>query len=235
MITRYYKKRKAPSSAAAPAAKRRYVARVGKQMSWLVSFGAIAPPIMKTKLQYCDQNYLDVPASTESTDEFIFALNGVFDPNVSGAGTQPRGFDQWHALYTKHLVTACLVEFMPSSNTTARMVAGFYPSSIVTEASGSPDAIARADKMMVLAGSTGGLAAVKLTRYYPMDKLFGQRITTESDEHCGSATANAASLQYLHLFGAHGSVTDATNIAIDYTVKLVYYVTFFNPIRLAES
>lgn len=56
---------------------------------------------------------------------WIFSPSSLRDPDVSGVGTQPRGFDQLMALYDNYMVDEVLIEVMFSSSGSVRpMVVG---------------------------------------------------------------------------------------------------------------
>jgi len=40
----------------------------------------------------------------------VYSLNGLFDPDISGVGDQPTGFDEYMALYSKYTVLATKVK-----------------------------------------------------------------------------------------------------------------------------
>lgn len=70
------------------------------------------PQSMKTKLRYTERIEF-TPAST-SVQQFQFGGNRIYDPNISGTGHQPRGFDQFMDVYQKFTVigSKCTVQFM---------------------------------------------------------------------------------------------------------------------------
>lgn len=57
-------------------------------------------------------------------DDFIFSANGVYDPNISGGGHQPRGFDQVMALYDHATVigSKMTATFINTSSSTTAVV-----------------------------------------------------------------------------------------------------------------
>lgn len=69
---------------------------------------APVPPTLGTKLKYTDffslSSTVGVPAS------YVFSANGLFDPNITGTGHQPRGFDQFMSLYDVATVVGCKVQ-----------------------------------------------------------------------------------------------------------------------------
>lgn len=43
------------------------------------------------------------------TDVHVFSANGMFDPDISGTGHQPRGFDQYMPLFDHYVVTSAVM------------------------------------------------------------------------------------------------------------------------------
>lgn len=59
-------------------------------------------PRLRTWLKYCEA--LNVTTSVPGYAVYSFNLNGLFDPNQTGTGHQPRGYDQLTALYQRYRV-----------------------------------------------------------------------------------------------------------------------------------
>lgn len=64
---------------------------------------ALAPPKSKVVLKYADFFTLDVGVAGVIAIR-NFRANGMYDPDATGAGHQPRGFDQWMAMYDHFVV-----------------------------------------------------------------------------------------------------------------------------------
>jgi len=80
----------------------------------------VMPDRMRVVLPYVEQFTLNATAA--STDNYIFRANSLYDPNYSGAGHQPLGYDQWTTFYTNWVVTQMNVKFTctpPGLSTTA--------------------------------------------------------------------------------------------------------------------
>lgn len=69
------------------------------------------PKSQKVELTYCEE--LTVPNRQASTTPFIFRLNSCYDPNYTGVGHQPRGFDQWMNIYNNYTVIGARVKVEP--------------------------------------------------------------------------------------------------------------------------
>ncbi len=61
---------------------------------------------MPFKLAYGDAFGLAAHASLTSYtgSEYVFRLNSLYDPDLTGTGHQPYGFDQFAALYSRYKV-----------------------------------------------------------------------------------------------------------------------------------
>lgn len=94
------------------------------------STGAIAKPVFATArattkqyLRYCE--YVTLNPGVGTTATYIFSANGMFDPNISGVGHQPRGYDQWMQLYSRYVVTKSKIIVQAANDSNASNTAIF--------------------------------------------------------------------------------------------------------------
>lgn len=97
-------------------AKRRYARRPRVQSRIL----SIIPERRMVSLPYVETVTIDPPAGL-TPQGYKFVCNGVFDPNNTGAGHQPMGFDQLTPLYNNFVVVGATIRatFTPSATTTS--------------------------------------------------------------------------------------------------------------------
>ena len=61
--------------------------------------GSLAPDCMRVKLRYKDELF---PTTTSgSVYSYVYRGNDIYDPDLTGTGHQPMGYDQWAALYSQ--------------------------------------------------------------------------------------------------------------------------------------
>lgn len=60
------------------------------------------------KLRYCESISIDPGAGVLGS--YTYSANGLYDPNISGTGHQPYGFDQLMALYNKYTVLGSKIQ-----------------------------------------------------------------------------------------------------------------------------
>ena len=83
--------------------------------------GALTPyPFPKTqvsKLRYVEEVYIDASSPTVATNGIAyntFRANGCHDPNMTGVGHQPRGWDQHKDLYNEYVVLGSKITIQPT-------------------------------------------------------------------------------------------------------------------------
>jgi len=82
---------------------------------------SLAPNKMLVNLRYSEQ-FAFVAGTAIATQ--VYSCNSLNDPNVTGAGHQPRGFDQWMALYDHYTViySNIVIKFMANTQSTSTSV-----------------------------------------------------------------------------------------------------------------
>lgn len=63
------------------------------------------PKVFKTKLRYSSSVQVN-PGIAHSNGTHVFSCNGIYDPDVTATGHQPRGFDQLMPLFDHYRVLA---------------------------------------------------------------------------------------------------------------------------------
>lgn len=107
------RKSNAPSSLAkrSRTATRKPVSR-SKIPRAIVSIGKQTfPNQLRNTIVYGEMQTISVTAFTN----YVWSANGLYDPNITGTGHQPRGFDELCSLYNHYAVTACRAKFWTAS------------------------------------------------------------------------------------------------------------------------
>lgn len=88
------------------------------------STGAINKPVFATARSATKQflrysEYITLNPGVGTTAYHTFSANGLYDPDISGVGHQPRGFDQWMQLYTRYVVTKAKITIQATNDNNA--------------------------------------------------------------------------------------------------------------------
>jgi hypothetical protein len=187
------------------------------------------PDVESIKLVYSD--YRVITAAVNQA-EYVYRLNSLFDPDFSGVGGQPDGFDFWKAYYTIYRVVAAKVEVQVVSNT---IDGNGLLAIAATDSSGS----------YLSAEEVAGLRKAKASTFtqqqkaslravWHMGELMGRNDESIlADNECAALmTANPTNTQYLHVAVESGN--SATQASMMW-VKITYYARFERAIATLDS
>lgn len=187
---------------------------------------------MLVKLKYSQAVDLTSGANPGS---HVFNMNSIFDPNFTGVGHQPLGYDEWSNFYAQYCVygaswnvrivgdgnAACLAGVLVKPNST--LLNNF---DTIRERPYSQDAICG------LQGSNKHIQCFK--GFMSTKRIFGLKtLTVADDQYIASFGANPSNSWYLHLYAQH--IDRSTAASSKAEVELTYYVKLFNRKNLLQS
>jgi len=191
------------------------------------------PRTTTRKLKYVESFSLDSGlASALAT--YAFSCNSLFDPNVSGTGHQPYGFDQLMNLYNHYEVLSSKIKItMADSNATNAMglicrvdANGNLNSSNLQLIMEQPDV-----KKVIFNPSEAHRTTLYNT--WNQRKYFGKRKAGD-DTLCGGAGSNPTD-QSFYIIGLASVDPNANSAALFITVEIDYVARFFEPLELVSS
>lgn len=189
----------------------------------------IASDICRTKLKYIQR--LAPTTAAGANYHQVFAANGCYDCDITGAGHQPMGFDQLTALYKQFRVFGSRIE-MKITDTSA--TAGASAIELATVPSFTSSDFAATDpqtvaeeayaKFTIVPTHTAGMTYH--SNYIDIAKFYGRRRTDFSaTDFYGSDSVNPANIVYWHVCAQ--AIDEATTLANLYIyLTITYYVEF---------
>jgi hypothetical protein len=215
-----------PKSASSKKMKKKSLRNIIPNQLYAVSFARE----QKVKMRYHETIYYTLSGAV--SDDSIFNLNSIFDPNRSGVGHQPQGYDQWSAFYGRYRVDACKV--------TTRIIGsngdGLYITILGTNSTTAmADPIAAIESPLSTTGvySPGG-PTITLSRHFDLAILNGvtKSVYKNDDRYQAIMGANPTETIILHVVASDAKLAAKTAV---YDVLLEYDVTMFDPVQLAQS
>lgn len=187
------------------------------------------------KLQYFDQITINPPVG-DQPGRYIFRANSIFDPDYTGVGHQPLGFDQWMTLYTRyHVIGAkCTATFVANDTTSANSSA--ICGIIQTTGTDSPIGITNyiENKKSKYRVCQLGTAPTTISSSYSTKKSQGIKNLMDNYELSGTFLSNPLVEDFFQVFVGNVNTTDdASRVSIQ--IKLEYIVVFSDPVRLTQS
>jgi hypothetical protein len=185
-----------------------------------------------THLKYSDIVSVNIPSGPGFTD-YLFNLNSLFDPNRTGTGHQPKGFDQLAALYTRYRVyqTKAQVSLIVSSFDVAPTKVVIAPSNSVTNFSTITDAEEAFGSRSAWT-TIYNVPVVSIVVNLPELNGKTREAYAADDTTQALVTSNPSETLILHCcsFNTTGS---AQTVYLDVTME--FYAEFSDPVQLGQS
>ncbi len=203
------------------------------QMSSLGKRLSPFPTRFFTRLRYTD-NYSLNPGASAVPGTQVMQLNGLYDPDISGVGHQPRYFDQIMSLYNQYAVLSAKITCTAVTRTgnTYNQVFGIAFRQGTSAATTLNDYIEQSDVVWRVLPEGASSEPKRISRKASMKQLLGRNPLTEDNLH-GTDAANPAEGWYAHIFAAPLQAVDAANVELQCTMEFV--VCFLEPKPIGQS
>lgn len=227
-----------------PFYRRRYRERVharsGRDSAWPSRYQTpgtadlIVPDRRRVKLRY----YGTYPFTTAAPADQIFSGNSVFDPDATGVGAQPVGYDQWAALYGTYTVLASSIKFVITTGSSVATRCVLIPTTdTVTAATLSTIELMQNNysKAAYLNVSTGGHDIARLKHYMSTSEIIGippSRVT--DDPNCSASIGNNPATRWYWFFTPF-AMDGSSAVILRADVCVTYYIEFWNRNDLVQS
>jgi hypothetical protein len=189
------------------------------------------PNKITVQLKYVDNGYVSPGVSTVGVHSY--RINDLYDPDYTGIGHQPRGFDQWMAFFFHFTVIKVTVKTTFSTAfeiaDQTRNVVGLYISDTATP----PPSLnsyqeGRNSYWKTMASSPESPCEVKLTKTVDIGNFLGRTNIVNSDDCAGSTSSFPNESVFCHTFGASQSTADDPP-PIRYVTELIFTAVLHGP------
>lgn len=197
------------------------------------------PPVLnvkhRSKLLYNDNRLLACTGA--ASNAYVFSANGLYDPDITGAGHQPMGYDQLMALYEHYTVTNAriTVSFVNESTTENAYVgiAMFPDSSVETVPTKMiENGLLKREWLAPNAGSSKSQCSI--TYSCKIAKLNGRPGNIVGDDlYRGDSASNPTEQSYFHIFAYNLSTVSTCSVRFDVVIE--YDAMFTEPRKLTQS
>lgn len=200
----------------------------------LARIPTLLPSKQVVRLKYCDLIGLD-PAASWIASQYTFSANGLYDPDITGTGHQPMGFDQWTALYNKYTVIGSKITVKPAFNNSPE--SGSYVCGLTVEGL-VPTAASITKLMETFPGRMktvqSGIQIPTFVGKFKPHYWYPNRKLLTDDLLAGTASANPSDQVYYNIYAYYvDQATNATEIKLIVTID--YLVVFTDPIDVSPS
>jgi len=185
---------------------------------------------------YYEGGLLITVPNTGLAGSYVFSANGMYDPNITGTGHQPLGFDQMMVLYEQYVVVSSSIKV--TLQNAAITCAAVYLSPDATPLTASSEIMENGyvTKTALPLAQTVRLATLEMN--CDVAKYLGRPSGTDlplDDQLTGTAAANPAEQIYFVIAGWYGVGNPGSSSSLYFDVTLSYDVIYTEPRKLASS
>lgn len=193
------------------------------------------------RLKYTETITLDPGAGAAVVN--YFSCNGMFDPNITGTGHQPLGYDQWQALYESYQVLSAKIKVTPVNASTANVIPVAYgvilDDNSVFSYVGTDEVIeSKQGQDYKLAGHSSMIPQTNysknITKIFSGKKFFGSgKNFLGENNYQGTDSTNPANQAFFGVWA--GSIGGANGGNMSFIVEIEYIALFTEPVFLDQS
>lgn len=184
------------------------------------------------KMRYCDSNTLTL--TTGVMHKVFYNFNSIFDPNNSGGGHQPTGFDLWAQFYNHYVVLGAKakVQFVNRSSTSSNVVGCTLMDDTTTPSLWTTLAESGKGKYALLPFNSDAMKTFYVN--YSAKKFFNLKDVKDNLTRVGAGMgANPSDLAILQLWAQPTNLADTASV--DVIVTIDFIVACSEPVDLPQS
>lgn len=196
-----------------------------------ITYMPIFNTAVKKRLTYFDSGSLTVNVGLMASH--VFAVNGLYDPNVTGVGHQPAGFDQMMVFFDHYVVThakATVTWFNVSANSAQVALSLNSTVTPVTDYTVLCETGYVTRDYVNQVGTVDNIKTMSLS--CNVSKFQGVPVVRDDPELWGNAAANPVELSFFNLSGWDIQGGSST---IRFTVLIEFEAWFIEPRKVSSS
>lgn len=190
------------------------------------------PDSISLKLKWVESHNRSLASGISA---YVIRGNGPYDPRYAVGGTQPYGWDEWTAFYSKYLVTSSKIKVTMGETSTGTVPLIVTLAPRITDTTDSDVNLNQQrpyTRKCILAPA--GNAIRTCSHYISTKKILGLRhVDPEENVYSSDITGLPAQEWFWHITSYPQDGT--SNVAANFTVEIVYYITFFKRQALSAS
>lgn len=191
------------------------------------------------KLRYWQAGLLPT-SSAGSQWQYAFSGNSAFDPNTTGVGTQPLGFDEYSTLYNRYMVNGSKIKvYWQIGNTTqgaAQLNVGVMPAT-TSSWTGTDWPIFPYTVHKQTSSASGARSTIVTKAYNSTKKMFSNSGAAYNQDDFSATVGNNPTRQWYWLLSLQPAdlSTSVTSGQVVVCVKITYYIKFTEPTIISPS
>lgn len=200
----------------------------------------IIPPMRQLKLRYAETFSLSTGAAGVLGTQQGMRLNSLYDPNWTGTGHQPYGYDQIVQFYKSYRVNAARVQLIWTTiGGTAEVCCAYEltpTNSGLTLTGQSVDRVTEVNKVSTnVLSASGNTRTVKTDFFVKMKDIFAVSAEKLHSDDKYAAAYNSDPTEIVYLLMAVGSYSGTAGESVSVQVIIDYYATLYDSVVMTQS
>lgn len=190
---------------------------------------------LRSKMIYTSDDVINLVSSLANPGVYTFSLNGLFDPDLTSSGHQPRGFDQLMLFYDHYICigTNIRIDFCNVSSSNQALVFASVKDTSTKSTNITDYTESTNTKWTLLASESGGSSTKSMTLKVNPNKFLGRSHPLSDPQLKGSNAANPNEGASLHVGAICTDYFTASSVHIVVTIE--YDTIFIEPKQVAQS
>ncbi len=197
------------------------------------------PPRTRRVLRYAETFQFTTGTAGIMGTQQVIRLNSLFDPNATGVGHQPYGFDQLALIYAKYRVISCrvVIRFTTPGAANDVLCAALFSGvgNILTLTGQSPDYITEIGRAKTAHLSSAGTRSAVIDAVIPIHKIAGVPESTVLNESDWAAQNTASPANIATVTFSVGSYSGQGGEAVSCQVICLYDSIFYDRVGVSQS
>lgn len=174
------------------------------------------------------------PAAGGLATTIVYSANGLYDPNITGVGHQPLGFDELMVMYDHYTVIGSRIRVNYNNRDPVQNVTcGVYISDVASVQTDArviiENGLGKYKQLSQLGANNSGSLVLK----HSPKTFFNQKNIVGEKDYSGTASANPTEQSYFHIWAANPAATDGGIVRA--TVEIEYIAMLTEPNKLTLS
>lgn len=182
-----------------------------------------------------DTSFALNPSIGGTPADYVFSANGLYDPNITGIGHQPIGFDQLMTMYNHYTVIGAKITLtVKNQDTSSLQWVGVAVTASPATLTNIQEVVENGYCKMVAVDTLGTDGGFKqITVPVSIGKFMGRKHILSEDDFRGGLSTNPPEQVYFHCVAAPNSTQDTSQISCH---AIIDYITVFTePKQLPQS
>lgn len=188
------------------------------------------------KMRYV--TFASTDLGTNTTVDYVFRANNIFDPQYALGGHKAIGYDQWASFYKQYLVVGskCSVQFGSDASINKAIICTVGVSNNPVDSRIAPIRLETGDTSYIIRSGFTNIGTSRLSRSFSAKKFFNRKDLKDNWDDLGADFGSGPTEEaYFHVCLGTADTLTASNGSLQTMITIDYWVLLGEPNILPQS